>query len=122
MRFARRLKKLRVVQSPVSRRLIRLTAVLAVVGIGEWSVLLAHASQTPTWVHWLCSPSALHPSGLRAGPGLGGLFTRVLGALRILLVHWPHILPILLALWTLVYLWRANARHQAGEVQVHAQS
>ncbi len=107
--------------SPTHKRLIHLTAILAVVAIGEWSMLLAHASQTPTWVHWLCSPSALHPA-LHVGPGLGGLLTRVLGFLRILLPHWPHILPILLALWTLAYLWRANARHHAGEVQAHAQS
>ena len=105
------------VHSPAHRRLIRLTAVLAVVGIGEWSVLLAHASQAPTWVHWLCSSSALHQSVLHAGPGLSGLSTRVLGTVEILLTHWPHILPILLALWTLVYLWRANARYRAGEVQ-----
>jgi hypothetical protein len=109
-----------VVQSPAHKRLIRLTAVLACVGIGEWSVLLAHASQTPTWVHWLCSPSAQHPSVFHIGPGLGGLLTRALGTLQILLAHWPHILPILLALWTLVYLWRANARHQAGDAQVRA--
>lgn len=109
-------------QSPAHKRLVRLTAVLAVVAIGEWSVLLAHASQTPTWVHWLCSPSVLHRSVLHVGPGLGGLLTRVLDALSVLLPHWPHILPILLALWTLVYLWRANARYQAGEVQGQARS
>jgi len=110
------------VQSPAHKRLIRVTAVLAVVGIGEWSVLLAHASQTPAWVHWFCSPSTLHPSALHVGPGLGGLLTRVLSILKVVLPHWPHILPILLALWTLVYLWRANARYRAGEVRAHAQS
>jgi hypothetical protein len=106
-----------VVRSPAHRRLIRLTAVLAVIGIGEWSVLLAHASQPPTWVHWLCSPLALHSSVLHVEPGLGGLFARVLNTLAVLLAHWPHILPILVALWTLVYLWRANARYRAGEVR-----
>ena len=109
-------------RGPTHKRLTHLTAALAVVGIGEWSVLLAHASQTPTWVHWLCSPSALHSSVLHVGPGLGGLVTRVLGTLEVLLPHWPHILPILLALWTLVYLWRANARYRTGEAQTHAQS
>jgi hypothetical protein len=100
--------------SPAHRRMIRLTGVLAVVGGGEWSVLLAHASQTSTWVHWLCSPSALHPSVLHVGPGLSGLLTRGLNTLRTLLPHWPHILPILLALWALVYLWRANVRYEVG--------
>lgn len=109
-------------QSQAHKRLIRLTAVLAVVGIGEWSVLLAHASQTPAWVHWLCSPSALHQSVLHVGPGLSGLLTRVLGTVEVLLPHWPHILPILLALWTLVYLRRANGRYQAGEVGAGARS
>jgi hypothetical protein len=85
-------------------------------------VLLAHASQTPAWVHWLCSPAALHSSTLHVGPGLSGLLTRALGTLEVLLAHWPHILPILLALWTLVYLWRANARYHAGEVKAHARS
>lgn len=103
-------------QGQAHKRLIRLTAVLAFVGIGEWSVLLAHASQTPRWVHWLCSPSALHLAALHVGPGLGGLLTRALSTMETLLAHWPHILPILLALWTLVYLWRANARYRAGEV------
>ncbi|HEX4115513.1 MAG TPA: hypothetical protein VHY18_06535 [Solirubrobacteraceae bacterium] len=109
-------------RSPAHKRLVRLTAILAVIGIGEWSVLLAHASQTPAWVHLLCSPSALHSSVLHAGPGLNGLLTRVLNTLLILLPHWPHILPILLALWTLVYLWRANTRYRAGEGSAHAQS
>jgi hypothetical protein len=31
-------------------------------------------------------------------------------ALAALEVHWPHFLPILPGLATLVYLWRANAR------------
>lgn len=99
-------------RSQAHRRLVRLTALLAVVGIGEWSVLLAHASQTPTWVHWLCSPSALHRSVLHVEPGLSGLFTRVLDTALILLPHWPHILPILVALWALVYLRRANERYR----------
>lgn len=116
------LEGLRLMQSAAHRNLIRLTAVLAVVGIGEWSVLLAYASQTPTWVHWLCSPSALHPSVLHIGKGLGGLLTRTLNALGVLLPHWPHILPILVALGTLVYLWRANVRYGAGEGHAHAQS
>jgi hypothetical protein len=110
------------VRSPTHRGLTSLTAVLAVVGIGEWLVLLAHASQTPTWVHWLCSPSALHRSVLHVGPGLSGLLTRVSNAALTLLPHWPHILPILVGLWALAYLWRANARYQAGDGYVRTGS
>lgn len=101
-------------------RLIRLTAALAVLGAGEWLVVVVRSAQAPAWVHWLCSPSALHP--FHPGPGLTGLLVRALNVLRLVLPHWPHILPIFVALWTLVYLWRANARHRAGEAQARVQS
>jgi hypothetical protein len=60
------------------------------------------------WVHWLCSPSVLGSAahGVRAG----GLGVRVLAALE---VHWPHFLPALVGLATLVYLWRADARYKS---------
>jgi hypothetical protein len=34
--------------------------------------------------------------------------------MRALLLHWPHILPIVVASATLVYLWRADRRYRAG--------
>jgi hypothetical protein len=46
----------------------------------------------------------------------------VFDTMSLLLPHWPHILPIILALWTLVYLWRANARYRASEAHLHAGS
>jgi hypothetical protein len=70
---------------------------------------IAQGSHTPAWAHWLCSPalrSAVHTVG---GRGLG---TTLLTALE---VHWPHFLPILLGLATLVYLYRANMRYHAQD-------
>ena len=89
-------------RSPTHRSLIRLTAVLAIVGIGEWSVLLAHASQSPTWLHWLCSPSALHSSVLHAGQVSVGSSRECWAPWAPIAALAGHILPILLALWT----WR----------------
>jgi hypothetical protein len=55
---------------------------------------------------WWCSPSghAAH------GGGVGGSLLAAFAA------HWPHFLPILLGLATLVYLWRANARYSPPSV------
>lgn len=61
-----------------------------------------HGSSAPDWSHWWCSPDA------RAVHGAGGAGSSLLAALE---VHWPHFLPILLGLATLVYLWRADAHH-----------
>lgn len=60
-----------------------------------------HGGSATTWSHWWCAP------GARAVHGAGGSGGSLLRALE---VHWPHFLPILLGLVTLVYLWRANAR------------
>lgn len=54
--------------------------------------------------HWFCSPAALRAIGS------GGLLHETLTALE---VHWPHFLPALAGIWTLVYLWRAAGRHSA---------
>lgn len=56
------------------------------------------------WIHRWCSPGALGAAG-------GGLGHEVLRALE---VHWPHFLPGLLGLGTLVYLRRADRRHREG--------
>jgi hypothetical protein len=73
-------------------------------------------SHAPSWSHWWCSASSLHASAsstsaaltaTRAG-GNGWLGGALHTTLALLAVHWPHFLPILLALGTFVYLWRAN--------------
>jgi len=69
------------------------------------------------WVHWLCSPGVLGSAAhsVRAS----GIGAKALTALEI---HWPHFLPALLALATLVYLSRANARYRAQEAERVAQA
>ncbi len=46
------------------------------------------------------------------------LLARLLDSLGTLAPHWPHILPIVAALATLVYLRRANARYNSSQRQV----
>jgi hypothetical protein len=71
---------------------------------------IAAGSDAPGWAHWLCSPAALRSAAHTVGHS--GLGSTLLTALE---VHWPHFLPILLGLATLVYLYRANARYQAQD-------
>jgi hypothetical protein len=90
----------------VSLALALLAAALALAPL----VTVPQGAGAPGWAHWLCSPaslrSAVHTVGAsRVGPTL----------LTALEVHWPHFLPILLGLSTLVYLWRANARFRAQD-------
>jgi len=65
---------------------------------------LVEGGGAPAWAHWWCSPAALR-SAVHAVRG-SGVPTTLLTALE---VHWPHFLPILVGLGTVVYLWRANA-------------
>jgi hypothetical protein len=75
-------------------------------------LLTAWGSRAPAWSHWWCSPSASRSAAhAAAGTGAGGLGATLLSPLGTLLPHWPHLLPILLALATLVYLWRASASY-----------
>jgi len=75
-------------------------------------VLTVWGSRAPAWSHWWCSPPASRSTAHSgAGTSAGGLGAKLLRPLEALLPHWPHLLPILLALATLVYLWRANARY-----------
>jgi hypothetical protein len=67
-------------------------------------VTLIEGGGAPGWSHWWCSPAALR-SAVRTVRA-SGLATTLLTALE---VHWPHFLPIVIGLGTLVYLWRANA-------------
>jgi len=71
---------------------------------------IAAGSGAPGWAHWLCSPAALRSAAHTVGHS--GLGPALLTALE---VHWPHFLPILLGLATLVYLYRANARYEAQD-------
>lgn len=96
-------------------------AALAFIAVGatcDLLLLAARGAQAPAWAHLWCSPSALSHHGRRAGTGLAAL----LGYAKALIPHWPHILPIVVALATLVYLRRANARYQAQREQspIHA--
>jgi hypothetical protein len=77
------------------------------VALGSMATL-AFGQGAHGWVHWLCSPSVLGSAAhsVRAS----GIGAKALTALEI---HWPHFVPALLGLATLVYLWRANARYQS---------
>jgi hypothetical protein len=90
------------------RALVSLTLALVAIAAAADLLLLARGSSAPAWSHWWCSPSALHASPQQPASGLA---TTVLTPLAALLPHWPHILPILLALATLIYIQRANARY-----------
>ncbi len=90
---------------------LALSIFAAVIALGSM-VTLAIGQGTHGWVHWLCSPGVLGSAAhsVRAS----GIGAKALTALEI---HWPHFLPALLALATLVYLSRANARYRAQEAE-----
>lgn len=64
--------------------------------------LLLGVAPSSGWIHRWCSPGAVGAAG-------GGLGRDVLQALEI---HWPHFVPALIGLGTLVYLRRAERRHR----------
>jgi len=109
-----------------------LTLAALVVGL-EPLLVRSLGSSAPAWSHWWCSAASSAAGGPHAAAGtgrLGGLGAGGLGGLgggasgglsgalhttlAVLAVHWPHFLPILLALGTLVYLWRADAAYRAA--------
>jgi hypothetical protein len=102
----------------VSRRTMTLVSfalvLVALASAADLLLLTAWGSRAPAWSHFWCSPSALHAAARHGGP-VGGLVAALIGFFGALLPHWPHILPILLALATLVYLRRADARYHAHE-------
>jgi integral membrane sensor domain MASE1 len=103
------------VLGPKRRALITLTLALVVLGASADLVLLtARGAGAPGWAHWWCSASALRQHG---GQSSSGLTASLLGSLRAIAPHWPHILPIVAASATLVYLRRANARYHANEAR-----
>ena len=103
----------------VSRRTLILSFIPFLVALAaavDLVLLTAWGSRAPVWSHLWCSPSALHASA-RHGGSVGGFVATLVSSLRALVPHWPHILPIFLALATLVYLRRADARHHAQGCQ-----
>ena len=85
-----------------------LALALGTLAVGPW-LARAGSSHTVAWSHWWCSPAA-HAAA--SGSTAGGLGARLLLSARTLAVHWPHFLPLVLGLATLVYLKRANARYR----------
>lgn len=103
------------------KRRALLAASLAFIAFGasfDLLLLTARGSKAPAWAHLWCSPSTRSHSGGGSGTGVGA----VLGYAKALVPHWPHILPIVVALATLVYLRWANARYHARAEQspIHA--
>jgi hypothetical protein len=101
-----------------------LTLAALVVGL-EPLLVRSLGRSAPAWSHWWCSAAssaAGAPHATAGSGGLGGLGGGASGGLEgalhttlaVLAVHWPHFLPILLALGTLVYLWRADAAYRAA--------
>ena len=93
-------------------------AVSALALLLESVLVVLLGARAPAWSHWLCSPSAIH-SARHAVLG-GGLGTALSTSLKVLAVHWPHLLPIPLGAATLVYLYRANVHYHAQGSEVHA--
>lgn len=83
-------------------------ALLATALALEPLLTIAQGAGAPGWAHWLCSPAALRDAAHTVGRSHVG--STLLTALEI---HWPHFIPVLLGLGTLVYLWRANVRYCA---------
>jgi hypothetical protein len=111
-----------VAQSQVLMRPLRrpaLTSILALLAsvlalgpvlISVWSSL--SGSRLPAWSHLWCSSATLR--SVSHAVGGGGLSATLHTTIQALAVHWPHFLPILLGLATLVYLWRADARYDSN--------
>lgn len=96
--------------------LVALVATLSLILESVAVVLLG--GETPSWSHWLCSPSTIHSAHAVLSGGVGAALS---GSLTLLAVHWPHLVPIPLAVATLVYLHRANARYnRQGEDPRHS--
>jgi hypothetical protein len=68
----------------------------------------ARGAGAPAWTHWWCSAAALHASSSGSAHG-GGLLAFAAG----LQPHWPHLLALVIAPATLVYLRHASARYHA---------
>jgi hypothetical protein len=83
---------------------------LGPVSVSVWASV--SGNRPPAWSHLWCSPATLR-SVSHAVSG-GGLSAILRTPIEVLAVHWPHFLPILVGLATLVYLWRADARYDSN--------
>ncbi len=102
------------------RTLVFLSLAVAVLGgVFDLVLLLAWGARAPAWSHWFCSP-AFHASARHPEHQVGGLAATLLASLKALVPHWPHIMPIAVALTTLVYLRRANVRYHTDKVGFEA--
>jgi hypothetical protein len=70
---------------------------------------IAGGAVAPALGHWWCSPVALRSTAHALGANRVG--PTVLAALE---VHWPHFVPALAGLVTLIYLRPANIRQSVG--------
>jgi hypothetical protein len=95
-----------------NRTALHCALALTALAVGlEPLVVRSLGSRAPTWSHWWCSAASASTSPHTTGGGrLGGALHTMLAGLA---VHWPHFLPIALALGTLAYLWRADAQHRS---------
>jgi hypothetical protein len=73
------------------------------------------AGGSGSWQHLWCSPGAL--TSAAHAVGRSGFAHALLAAVEI---HWPHFLPIVVGLFTLRYLWRADARYRAERARTLA--
>jgi hypothetical protein len=93
------------------RPLTRLGLGLIAVAIAvEPFLIKAGGGRVTAWAHWWCSPSVASRGGSSGASGDRAV-ALLLAPMRVLAVHWPHFLPLLVGLATLVYLRRANARY-----------
>jgi hypothetical protein len=106
--------------SKAHRRTLLLVALVATLSLILESVaVVVLGAEAPSWSHWLCSPSSIHSA--RHAILSGGLGKALSTSLKLLAVHWPHLLPIPLGLATLAYLHRANARYHRQRQRSEAQ-
>jgi hypothetical protein len=99
-------KGCRALALPVALTALALAAVaMAASGV---QLLLSGTAKAPVWSHWWCSASALHAGSSGGAHGSGPL-----AVAAGLLPHWPHLLALVVAPATLLYLRRANARYHA---------
>ncbi|HEY7829464.1 MAG TPA: hypothetical protein VIC06_02740 [Solirubrobacteraceae bacterium] len=103
---------LRVLARIFNRTATHCALALAALVVGLEPLLVRSlGASAPGWSHWWCSAASI--SGAHHATGSGALGGALHTTLALLAVHWPHFLPILLALGTLVYLWRANEAWRA---------